>query len=69
MLYPSPSTLKHHVANIAGTLVVGTMFALIGLNVASGCGQRSGACIGPRDFLSGPAVEADLPTAPVRHQG
>ena len=57
MLYASPRRAKHYVLNVAGTLVVGAMFALIGLNAASGCGQRNGACIGPRDFVSSSSVE------------
>jgi hypothetical protein len=62
MLYSSPKTsprsLLHHLANAGGAVLVGLMFAFIGLNVASGCGQQSGQCIAMRDFIPGPAMDA-----------
>jgi hypothetical protein len=52
MLYPTPTSLSQRLANIAGAALVGVLFAWIGLNVASGCGQRGGACIAPHDLVA-----------------
>jgi hypothetical protein len=54
MLFPSPRSVTKHLANFAACMAVGLLFAYIGLNVASGCGQ-GGECIGARDFTSPPA--------------
>ena len=56
MLFPSPTRLLHHLANAAGALVVGAMFAAVGLNVASGCGQTGGQCIGIHDLTQPPQL-------------
>lgn len=54
MLFPTPNRLLHHFANAAGALLVGAMFAAVGLNVASGCGQSGGQCIGIQDLTQSP---------------
>jgi hypothetical protein len=50
MFYPSPARPAHFIANLAGAVLIGLFFAVIGLNVASGCGQSDGQCIGAKDF-------------------
>lgn len=42
--------------NVAGSLLLGGWLALIGLNVAAGCGQ-GGSCIGLADFAAPTAVQ------------
>jgi hypothetical protein len=37
--------------------MIGLFFAVIGLNVASGCGQRDGQCIGAKDFSNSHPVQ------------
>ncbi|HIJ63864.1 MAG TPA: hypothetical protein HPQ04_14325 [Rhodospirillaceae bacterium] len=54
MLFPTPQRLLHHFANAAGALLVGAMFAVVGLNAASGCGQTGGQCIGVHDLTQQP---------------
>lgn len=56
MLYPTPQRLLHHFANVAGALLVGAMFAVVGLNAASGCGQAGGQCIGVHDLTQPPQL-------------
>lgn len=50
MLYAHPTRILHHLANAGLAVVVGLFFAYIGLNAASGCGQRPGQCISIGDF-------------------
>ena len=50
MLFPRPHTLVSHLINGGGALVVGLLFAFIGLDVSSGCGQ-GGQCIAVTDLL------------------
>ncbi len=45
MLFIHPRSFAHHLANAACALAVGLVFAFVGLNAASGCGQPGGACI------------------------
>ncbi len=45
MLYIHPHRFAHHLANAVCALFVGCVFAFVGLNAASGCGQPGGACI------------------------
>ncbi len=54
MLFPHPSSVIHHLANTAGALLVGAVFAFVGLNAASGCGQSGGECIAVGDLLGAP---------------
>ncbi len=42
-------------ANVGGAVLVGLFFAVVGLNAASGCGERNGQCIGVKDFSRAPA--------------
>jgi hypothetical protein len=55
MLYPHPRTLTDHLANGLCALVVGCLFAFVGLNAASGCGQSGGTCIHATDLVGGSA--------------
>ncbi|MTJ84352.1 MAG: hypothetical protein F8N37_25485 [Telmatospirillum sp.] len=63
MLYTHPRTLGGHLANGLCAVVIGCVFAFVGLNAASGCGQSGGACIGVHDLISpsgnAPIVLAD----------
>jgi len=43
--------LRQIFANACGALLVGLFFAVLGLNAASGCGDRGGQCIGLKDFV------------------
>ena len=57
MFYPSPARPAQFLANVAGAVVIGLFFAVIGLNAASGCGERNGQCIGAKDFTSSQPVQ------------
>jgi hypothetical protein len=52
MFYPSPARPAQFLANVGGAILIGLFFAVVGLNVASGCGQAEGQCIGPKDFTN-----------------
>lgn len=54
MIYSTPRSILHHLANAGGALLVGLVFAFIGLNAASGCGESGGQCIGVKDLLGAP---------------
>lgn len=54
MLCSQPRTVFHHLLNTAGAVLVGAMFAYVGLNAASGCGQSGGECIAVKDLLNPP---------------
>jgi len=60
MLYDQPRSLRHHVLNTVGALVIGIMFAFVGLNAASGCGEAGGQCIGVKDLLTAPPAAPQL---------
>jgi len=49
MLFPNAHSLAKHLSNACGALMVGLLFAYIGLNAATGCGQ-GGQCIRLSDF-------------------
>jgi len=51
MFNPRSARPVQFVANVGGALLIGLFFAVIGLNAASGCGERSGQCIGIKDFV------------------
>jgi hypothetical protein len=57
MFYPSPARPAQFLANVAGAVVIGLFFAVIGLNAASGCGERNGQCIGAKDFSNSHPVQ------------
>ena len=59
MLFPHPSTVIMHLCNASGALLIGLLFAFIGLNAASGCGQGGGQCISVHDF-----THAEAPPPP-----
>jgi hypothetical protein len=44
-------SLRQIFANACGALLIGLFFAMVGLNAASGCGDRGGQCIGIKDFV------------------
>jgi hypothetical protein len=77
MFHSAPHSLLGHLANGGGILLVGLMFAFIGLNAASGCGQPGGSCIRVADLahpqaaalsLAQPAAEPALARPPhARH--
>ena len=50
MFYRTPARPAQFLANVGGAVLIGLFFAVVGLNVASGCGQADGACIGVKDF-------------------
>ena len=52
MFYPSPARPAQFLANVGGAIAIGLFFAVVGLNVASGCGQAEGQCIGVKDFTN-----------------
>jgi len=45
------TTFRQIFANACGALLIGLFFAMVGLNAASGCGDRGGQCIGLKDFV------------------
>ncbi|HVI50429.1 MAG TPA: hypothetical protein VM661_04395 [Candidatus Sulfotelmatobacter sp.] len=49
MLFPNAQSIAKHLSNAAGALLVGLVFAYIGLNAATGCGQ-GGQCVSLSDF-------------------
>jgi hypothetical protein len=51
MIYRTPARPAQFLANIGGAILVGLVFAVVGLNAASGCGEHSGQCIGLKDFV------------------
>jgi len=51
MFYRSPARPAEFLANVGGAVLIGLFFAVVGLNVASGCGQSDGQCIGVMDFV------------------
>lgn len=51
MIYPTSQRLPQFLANVGGALLVGLLFAVVGLNAASGCGESNGQCIGFKDFV------------------
>ena len=55
MFYATPTRPAQFLANVAGALLIGLFFAVVGLNAASGCGQSAGQCIGLTDFVGHPA--------------
>jgi len=57
MFYPSPARPAQFLANIGGVILIGLFFAVVGLNVASGCGQADGQCIAVKDFTNSHAVQ------------
>ena len=57
MFYPSPARPAQILANVAGAVLIGLFFAVVGLNVASGCGQADGQCIGVKDFTNSHPVQ------------
>ncbi len=57
MFYPRPAPPPQIPAPVAGAVMIGLFFAVIGLNVASGCGQRDGQCIGAKDFSNSHPVQ------------
>lgn len=57
MFYRTPARPVEFLANVAGAVMIGLFFAVIGLNVASGCGQANGQCIGAKDFTSSHPVQ------------
>ena len=52
MFYPRPARPAQFLANVGGAILIGLFFAVVGLNVASGCGQAEGQCIGIGDFTN-----------------
>jgi hypothetical protein len=65
MIYSAPKRPLEHLANIGGAVAIGLMFAAVGLNVASGCGQSNGQCIAVRDFVAPQEQMAQpVPAAP-----
>ncbi|OIQ84517.1 hypothetical protein GALL_336580 [mine drainage metagenome] len=50
MFSPHSRGLTRHLTNLMGALTIGLVFAYIGLNAASGCGQ-GGQCIRLSDFM------------------
>ena len=50
MFYRTPARPAQFLANVGGAVLIGLFFAVVGLNVASGCGQAEGQCIGVKDF-------------------
>ena len=52
MIYRNPARPAEFLANAAGAVLIGLFFAVVGLNVASGCGQTDGQCIGVKDFTN-----------------
>jgi len=57
MFYPAPARPAHMVANVGGAILIGLFFAVVGLNVASGCGQAEGQCIAVKDFTNSHPVQ------------
>jgi hypothetical protein len=57
MFYPSPARPAQFLANVAGAVLIGLFFAVVGLNVASGCGQADGQCIGVKDFTNSHPIQ------------
>ncbi|HIJ38536.1 MAG TPA: hypothetical protein HPP80_06520 [Rhodospirillaceae bacterium] len=54
MIYPKPQSLFHYLTNAGVAILVGVMFAAIGLNAAAGCGQSDGQCISYHDLTLTP---------------
>ena len=65
MLFCRPRNLTMHLCNAGGALLVGLLFAFVGLNAASGCGQ-GGQCIGLKDFVTAPPPAAQIASLPDR---
>lgn len=65
MLFPQAHTLGKHLTNAIGALLVGLMFAYIGLNAATGCGQ-GGQCVQLSDF-SGRDLPVQMAERAPRH--
>ena len=57
MFYRTPARPVEFLANVAGAVLIGLFFAVVGLNVASGCGQADGQCIGVKDFTNSHPVQ------------
>jgi hypothetical protein len=57
MFYRSPARPAQFLANVGGAVLIGLFFAVVGLNVASGCGQSDGQCIAVRDFAPSHQVQ------------
>ena len=57
MFYRTPARPVEFLANVAGAVLIGLFFAVVGLNVASGCGQADGQCIGVKDFSNSHPVQ------------
>lgn len=70
MLFPHAKTFRQHLGNALGALLVGLLFAYIGLNAATGCGQ-GGQCVQLSDFSGRdlPTQMADKAPRLARHAG
>ena len=68
MLFPRPRSVFDHLANASCALLIGLLFAYIGLNMASGCGQAGGSCIEVRDLVGAPPAPL-LAERPSRRAG
>jgi len=67
MLFPQAQSLGKHLSNAVGAILVGVMFAYIGLNAATGCGQ-GGQCVHLSD-LSGQQLPLQVAQRTARHAG
>lgn len=63
MLFPHPQRFHQYLANVAGALGVGLLFAYMGLNAASGCGQ-GGQCIELHDLWASDSMPQQVAQFP-----